>query len=232
MKKKILVVDDDIAILNILELVLKNRNYGVLLAENAEQAEKHIENNRIDAIILDRILPGTDGISILKHIRMTPSSRRIPVIVLSGKDEREDKIHGLEMGADDYVTKPFDKDELIARLEAVFRRMQLDDTKGARKLAFGDIEIDLDQHQVQGDGTTITFRPKEYDLLVLLASNPGRVFSREEILEKIWGYENLVETRTVDVHIQKVRKKIGHNEILAPWIETVRGYGYKFNPNA
>lgn len=230
MKKRILVIDDDESIHNLLDYVLEKQAYQVLKAISLKQALKILEEHFIDAIILDRMLSDNDdGIHILQHIRSNLKLEKLPVIVLSGKDENEEKIFGLKSGADDYITKPFDKNELLARLEALFRRIDLDREQSDQILEFDHVKVILEQHKIWIGNKEVYLKPKEYDLFVYLIKHPGKVFSREEILEKIWGYKNAVETRTVDVHIQKIRKKLLLTEDKDAYIETVRGYGYRFN---
>ncbi len=229
MKKRILVIDDDEAIHKLMDFVLEKKKYQVLSARTAEEALEKIERHFIDAIILDRMLNlEDDGMYILEHVRSKPEYSAVPVIVLSGKGENQERVFGLNCGADDYITKPFDKNELLARLEAIFRRIDLDRKQKTHVLCFGKIRIDTEQHKIWKNDKEISLKPKEYDLLVKLAKNPGKVFSREEILETVWGYENSVETRTVDVHIQKIRQKISADTERDLWIETIRGYGYRF----
>lgn len=230
MKRRILVVDDDEAIHNLLDFILEEQTYQVLKATNLKQTLSILEKHFIDAIILDRMLSeNDDGIHILQHIRSQTKLERLPVIVLSGKDENEEKIFGLKSGADDYITKPFDKNELLARLEALFRRIDLDREKSDQVIEFDHVQVNLDQHKIWIGNKEVYLKPKEYDLFVHLIKHPGKVFSREEILEKIWGYKNAVETRTVDVHIQKIRQKLSLTQDKDAYIETVRGYGYRFN---
>ena len=178
------------------------------------------------------MLPGIDGLEVLRRIRTNPEKRKTPVIMLTAKGEEFDKVLGLEMGADDYIAKPFSVRELQARLKAILRRVddQKDDNdkKEVKKISIHGLEIGLETRTVTMNGQEIEMSHKEFELLKLLAENPGRVYSRDILLEKIWGYEYIGETRTVDVHIRHIRKKIEEDDSNPLFIKTVRGYGYKF----
>jgi two-component system alkaline phosphatase synthesis response regulator PhoP len=225
---KILVVDDEPFIVELVKFNLESAGYEVITASDGHEALKLIEKEHPDLIILDIMLPGIDGMEICRALRFKRETRDIPVILLTAKTGEIDKVLGLEMGADDYITKPFSPRELVARVRAVLRRTD----KKARSeelIKAGPVVIDVDRHEVFVDGKKKDFTPKEFELLKLLASNPGKVFSREYLLENVWGYDYLGDTRTVDVHIRHLRQKIEKNSEDPKYIKTVRGVGYKFN---
>jgi two-component system alkaline phosphatase synthesis response regulator PhoP len=225
---KILVVDDEPFIVELVKFNLESAGYEVITASDGHEALKLIEKEHPDLIILDIMLPGIDGMEICRALRFKRETRDIPVILLTAKTGEIDKVLGLEMGADDYITKPFSPRELVARVRAVLRRTD----KKARSeelIKAGPVVIDVDRHEVFVDGKKKDFTPKEFELLKLLASNPGKVFSREYLLENVWGYDYLGDTRTVDVHIRHLRQKIEKNSEDPRYIKTVRGVGYKFD---
>ncbi|MBO8433813.1 MAG: response regulator transcription factor [Tyzzerella sp.] len=231
-KKTILTIDDEIHILELLRYNLESAGYNVIQAESGEEGLDIIENRNIDAVLLDLMLPVIDGLEVLRRIRTNPETKKIPVIMLTAKSEEFDKVLGLEMGADDYIAKPFSIRELQARLKAVLRRVDdKDDDKEknkVKKISTNGLEIGLETRTVSVNGREVEMSHKEFELLKLLAENPGRVYSRDILLEKIWGYEYIGETRTVDVHIRHIRKKIEEDDSNPVFIKTVRGYGYKF----
>lgn len=225
---KILVVDDEPFIVELVKFNLESAGYEVITASDGHEALKLIEKDHPDLIILDIMLPGIDGMEICRALRFKMQTKDIPVILLTAKTGEIDKVLGLEMGADDYITKPFSPRELVARVKAVLRRT--DKRDGSRELIkAGPVVIDVDRHEVFVDGEKKDFTPKEFELLKLLASNPGKVFSREYLLENVWGYDYLGDTRTVDVHIRHLRQKIEKNSEDPRYIKTVRGVGYKFD---
>ncbi|SHM07277.1 two-component system, OmpR family, alkaline phosphatase synthesis response regulator PhoP [Caldanaerovirga acetigignens] len=225
---KILVVDDEPFIVELVKFNLESAGYEVITASDGHEALKLIEKEHPDLIILDIMLPGIDGMEICRALRFKMQTKDIPVILLTAKTGEIDKVLGLEMGADDYITKPFSPRELVARVKAVLRRT--DKRDGARELIkAGPVVIDVDRHEVFIDGEKKDFTPKEFELLKLLASNPGKVFTREYLLENVWGYDYLGDTRTVDVHIRHLRQKIEKNSEDPKYIKTVRGVGYKFD---
>jgi len=179
-----------------------------------------------DLILLDRMLPGMDGLQVCQSIRRRPVYT--PIIMLTVKDEEIDKVVGLEVGADDYITKPFKVRELLARVRAILRLANHPSNAGSRWIRSGDLEIDPEGRAVTVRGNPVNLTPKEFDLLFLLASHPGRVFGRDMLLERLWGYNTEVETRTVDVHIQRLREKIDPDPTAPHFLVTVRNIGYKF----
>lgn len=227
--KKVLVVEDDIATMSLIKLILGKNGYEIVCAYNGSEAEKIISEGSFDAALLDMVLPDTTGLMILQEIRKTGKHRHVPIIMVTSLNEEIDTVLGLEMGADDYIHKPFNKRELIARLNVIFRRIEIDENATGKILAFDDIEINTYTHSVYRGDTEINMSPKEYKLLNLLVSNPNRIFSRDELLDRVWDDVVAIETRTVDVHIRKIRVKVEKDAKQPIWIETVRGFGYRFS---
>jgi len=231
----VLTIDDEEHILELLRYNLEKSGYEVLQAVSGEEGLKLLEENPVDIIILDLMLPGIDGLEVLRKIRVNGKYTDIPVIMLTAKSEEIDTVLGLEMGADDYIGKPFGSHELIARMKAVIRRSQKKEmTKSELNededdiIHVSDITINRSTHEITVNGTQMELPLKEFELLYLMAKNRGRVFDREYLLEKIWGYEYYGETRTVDVHIRNLRKKIEKDDKNPKYIKTIRGVGYKF----
>jgi DNA-binding response OmpR family regulator len=229
-KQKILIVDDDTNIAELISLYLTKECFDTLIVNDGEAALQAFDTYEPNLVLLDLMLPGIDGYEVCRQIRKTSS---VPIIMLSAKGEIFDKVLGLELGADDYVIKPFDSKELVARVRAVLRRFhpveteeKADPVPTGDYVAYPDLIINLSNYSVQYKGTTIEMPPKELELLYFLASNPNQVFTREQLLDNIWGYEYYGDTRTVDVHIKRLREKIkDHKE----WsLATVWGIGYKF----
>lgn len=229
-KKTILAVDDEIHILELLKYNLETNGYDVITVETGEEALMLLSKENIDAVLLDVMLPKIDGLEVLRRIRSTEEIKKIPVILLTAKSDEFDKVLGLETGADDYIAKPFSIRELQARVKAVLRRVEKKETIVAKQKSIftHGLEIGLETKTVKKDGIPIEMSLKEFELLKLLAENPGKVYSRDVLLEKIWSYEYIGETRTVDVHIRHIRKKIEQDDKNPVFIKTVRGFGYKF----
>lgn len=225
--KKILIVDDDSSTLDLVAMILQNNNYLAIKATDGLECMEAIEKYDIDGAILDMMLPDYSGLDLIKMIRDNPRFSSIPIMMLTGKTEEIDTVLGLEIGADDYIHKPFKKRELIARLNAIFRRLKRDDTS-KKLLVYGDLTINPLEYWVKIKGKDIKMSPKEFNLLLMLSGKPGRIFTREEILDRVWGYDVALETRTVDVHIRKLRLKIESNPNEPKFIETVKGIGYRF----
>ncbi len=230
-KKHVVVIDDEEHILELVSYNLETNGFSVTCFTSVEEALQKIENETIDAMLLDVMLPGIDGISALERFRKSPKLKDIPIVLVTAKSEEIDKIIGLELGADDYITKPFSVRELIARVKAVVRRngRQVLPTQEepSQKLSYRDLELDNESHKVTYKGHLIELTYKEFEMLKLLMTNGGKVLTRETILDKVWGYDYYGETRTVDVHIRYLRAKLAAHEI-GDYIETVRGVGYKF----
>jgi DNA-binding response OmpR family regulator len=220
---KVLVVDDEAHIIELARLYLSREGYEVEGVGDGTQALTRFAQIKPDLVILDIMLPGTDGITICKEIR---KQSQVPIIMLTARDEVTDKVVGLEVGADDYMTKPFHPQELVARAKALLRRARLEPDQ-PKLIRAGKLEVDLERHEVRQGASRVQLRPKEFDLLALLARHPGRVFQRSELLDLVWGYDFPGYTRTVDVHVQQVREKLAAARISDPSIQTVWGVGYR-----
>lgn len=228
MNKKILVVDDEKHIQELIGYNLETNGFKVETAYSGEDALEKIKIAPPDAIILDLMLPGIDGLEVCRQIRTNSATKDIPVIMLTAKSDEFDKVLGLELGADDYMTKPFSTRELLARVKAIFRRLGSNEgTEESRIIKFGDITIDQEKREVYRNDQAIEMSYKEFEILKLLSHNIGKVVTREVLLEKVWGYEYFGETRTVDVHMRHIRQKIEDEGASMQFIETVRGVGYK-----
>jgi len=231
----VLTIDDEEHILELLKYNLEKNGFNVVQALSGEEGLKLLETTKVDLIILDLMLPGIDGLDVLRRIRATRELLDIPVIMLTAKSEEIDTVLGLEMGADDYISKPFGSHELTARIKAVVRRtkkleaiQELSKESQDDMIKLDDLIINRTTHEVIANGENMELPLKEFELLYLMAKNRGRVFDREVLLEKIWGYEYYGETRTVDVHIRNPRKKIEIDDKNPRYIKTIRGVGYKF----
>jgi len=224
--KTILVVDDEEHILELIKFNLEREGYTVLLCDNGEDSITMIQNNAVDLVILDLMLPGINGIDVLRRLHRIDTFENVPVIMLTAKSEESDRILGLELGADDYITKPFSVRELIARIKAVLRRSEGRQEGKDKMISVKDLVINIEKHIVTISGDPIELTLKEFELLKILSENRGKVLSRNFLLDEVWGYEYFGETRTVDVHIRHLRKKIGDDK-LNEYIETIRGIGYK-----
>jgi len=226
-EKKILVVDDEEHIQELIKFNLEKNGFKVITADNGRDAFQLAKDQQPDLVFLDLMLPGMDGLEVCKEIRKEPSISSMPIIMITAKGEELDKILGLELGADDYITKPFSVRELIARAKAILRRTTVKYEENNFK--FGDITIDFQKHEVKKLGEKIELTLKEFELLEILIKNKGRVMTRDFLLDKIWGYEYVGETRTVDVHVRHLRQKIEKDDKNPLYIQTIRGIGYKFN---
>jgi two-component system response regulator MtrA len=224
MKGRVLVVDDDTALSEMLGIVLKNEGFEPSFCANGEDAIGVFREQRPDLVLLDLMLPGRDGIDVCRQIR---AESGVPIVMLTAKTDTIDVVVGLESGADDYVMKPFKPKELIARIRARLRRPQ-DDVP--EMLQIGDMVIDVAGHSVKRDGVAIPLTPLEFDLLVALARKPWQVFTREVLLEQVWGYRHSADTRLVNVHVQRLRSKIEKDPDNPEIVLTVRGVGYKAGP--
>lgn len=226
---KVLVVDDEVHIVELIKFNLESNGYEVVTAYDGEEAIEKAEVEKPNLIILDLMLPKLDGIEVCRRLRRNQKTAQISIIMLTAKSDESDKIVGLEIGADDYMTKPFSIKELIARTKAVLRRNSpvTVNTQNGNTIEIGDILIDKDKHEVYKGGEIIELTLKEFDLLKTLAENRGKVVSRNTLLDEIWGYDYFGETRTVDVHIRHLRKKIEDDDSNPKYVETIRGRGYK-----
>lgn len=227
-KRTIFLVEDESHIQELVKYNLESGGYGVSGFLSGEEMFIHCESIIPDMFILDLMLPGMDGYEILKRIRQNPRLKTIPVIMLTARSEEFDRVLGLELGADDYITKPFSIRELIARVKALFRRSDIPVENLPDKISAGDIIIDMQRHEVYKGDQRLDLTLKEFELLKMLIQNRGRVLSRDLLLEKVWGFDYYGETRTVDVHIRYLRQKIEEDDSKPEYIETVRGVGYRF----
>jgi two-component system phosphate regulon response regulator PhoB len=224
-KEKILIVEDETDIREILAYNLDKEGYLVLTAPDGEKGLDLVEKEIPDLVLLDLMLPGLDGLDVCRRMREIPSTKNIPIIMVTAKGEESDIVLGLGLGADDYVKKPFSPKELIGRVKAVLRRGRPKDLDATKKIVIRELEIDPTKHEVRLKGKNISFTLTEFRLLHHLASNPGRVFSRDRLLNIAVGEKKFVVDRNVDVHVRTIRKKL---EDLDYMIETVRGVGYRF----
>jgi DNA-binding response OmpR family regulator len=223
---KVLVADDDPNVCEIIRLYFSKHQIDLVVAQDGKAALELIEAEAPDVIILDVMMPQMDGFEACREIR---KKWETPIIMLTAKEEEFDRVLGLELGADDYVTKPFSPRELVARVRAILRRMQpreKAEENAVSMLSFDQLLIDIDKREVVVSGEKVNFRPKEFDLLVHMAKSPGTVFSREQLLEQIWGYDYFGDVRTIDVHVKKVRQHL--SSLPYDCIHTVWGIGYKF----
>lgn len=225
--QQIMVVDDDKNIAQLIRLYLEKEGFSVLSYERGDEALEAFKRNPPALMLLDIMLPGMDGWQVCRAVRQISS---IPVIMLSAKNETFDKVLGLELGADDYITKPFDSKELIARVKAVLRR-GAQAASEQEALSFPGLTISMEKYAVTYQGKTIDMPPKELELLYFLASHQNHVFTREQLLEKVWGFDYFGDSRTVDVHVKRIREKLTGSEQLGWQIKTVWSVGYKFEVN-
>ena len=219
MRRTVLVVEDEAAIAEVAEMYLEQGGFRVRIAATGAEALKQLDDPSIDIVLLDLMLPDADGVDLFRQIR---SRRSVPVIMVTARDAEADRVLGLELGADDYVTKPFSPRELVARVRAVLRRGVAAETT-ARAIDAGDVHIDLEARDVAVRGRPVELTRREFDLLAHILSHPGRVFTRAQLLEAVWEYPSDIDTRTVDVHVAQIRRKLGD----ACPVRTVRGVGYK-----
>ena len=222
----VLVVDDEPIVRDVVVRYLQRDGFDTLEAADGETAQKLIEGGAPELVVLDVMLPGTDGLALCRWIR---SRGQLPVIMLTARGEEADRIVGLELGADDYVTKPFSPRELAVRVRTVLRR-SAQAPPAAERLELGDLVLDARSRDVELDGRTLQLTAKEFDLLFFLASNPRHVFSRDQLMERVWGYSAALDTGTVTVHIQRLRSKIERDPRRPEHLQTVWGVGYRFVP--
>ena len=222
---KVLVVDDDINIVKLIKLYLEKEDFTVCTASNGTEALEMYKRENPSIIVLDIMMPELDGNAVCREIRKTSN---VPIIMLTAKGETFDKVLSLELGADDYIVKPFDPKELTARIKAILRRSETKNTTSDDKIVkFDKLEVNLVNYELKIEGRVLELPPKELELLYFLASNPNRVFTREQLLEEVWGFDYFGDSRTVDVHIKRLREKLEGTE--ANWqLKTVWGVGYKF----
>ena len=229
-REKILIVDDEEHIVELLDFNLKNTGYETFIAVDGIEAVKIAKEEKPNLILLDLMIPGMDGFDVCKEIKKDKDMKNTSIIMLTAKGEELDKILGLELGADDYMTKPFSVRELLARVKAVLRRTSAFNEEENDVYESKSLKIDFERHEVNINGKKVDLTLKEFELLKILIKNKGKILKREMLLDKIWGYEYIGETRTVDVHIRYLRKKIEEDDKNPKFIETIRGVGYRFNP--
>jgi len=224
MPKKALVIEDDINIAELLRLYLEKEGFEVSIADNGALGISEFERFSPDIVLLDIMLPVLDGWGVCREIR---NIKDVPIIMLTAKGDTQDKVMGLEMGADDYLVKPFEIGELLARVRAVMRRYGSEDGERGRKLTFDGLMIDMDSFELHVNGVRVDAPPKEMELLFHLASSPNRVYTRNQLLDEVWGFDYFGDSRTVDVHIKRLREKL--EGVSDSWsLKTVWGVGYKF----
>lgn len=223
----ILVVDDEEPIQELLRFNLEKEGYLVGVAKDGQEALDRVAREQPDLIVLDLMLPGMDGLEVCRRLRLIPGFQQIPIIMLTAKGEVIDRVLGLELGADDYMTKPFSPRELLARIKARLRRLNPNEEADTRIIR-GELRIDVKGFRVYVRGEETELTPKEFELLRVLVAHPGRVYTRDELLERVWGYEYDGDTRTVDVHVRHLRLKIERDPSNPEYIETLRGIGYRF----
>lgn len=224
MPTKILITDDDRSILELIRLYLEKEGYICIIAENGRECLKKFESEKPDLIILDIMMPELDGWQVCREIR---KSSETPIIMLTAKGETFDKVLGLELGADDYMVKPFETKELIARIKSILRRTSKSDTNSMEEVSFPGLVVNLSNYDLKINDKITEIPPKELELLYFLSSNPNRVFTREQLLEEVWGFDYFGDSRTVDVHIKRLREKL--EGVSENWqLKTVWGVGYKF----
>lgn len=230
---KILVVDDETNILELIKFNLEKDGHQVITTTSGDEGLRLAKLELPDLIILDVMLPEPDGLEVCRRLRSDQATSIVPVLMVSARGDTLDRVVGLEMGADDYIPKPFSPRELSARVKAALRRAKHDKPTviASREIKSGGITVDLEKFQVQVDGEMISFTPKEFKLLKILLSHPGKVFTREQLLDRVWGFDFNVDTRTVDVHVRYVRQKVEQDPANPKYIKTVRGVGYKFSEN-
>jgi two-component system response regulator MtrA len=224
MRGKVLVVDDDTALAEMLGIVLRGEGFEPVFCSNGSEALRVFRESRPDIVLLDLMLPGKDGVDVCRLIRAESGT---PIVMLTAKSDTVDVVVGLEAGADDYIVKPFKPKELVARIRARIRRNEEPAIAG---LQIGDLKIDVTGHSVRRGETSLSLTPLEFDLLLCLARKPGQVFTREALLEEVWGYRHSADTRLVNVHVQRLRAKIEHDPERPDIVLTVRGVGYKAGP--
>ena len=223
---RLLVIDDETNLRHTLEYTLRREGYEVLSASDGERGLAQFASGRPDLVILDLMLPKMDGLEVCRRIRRGSS---VPVLMLTARDTELDKVIGLEIGADDYLVKPFSMRELVARVRAMLRRATAVPAEATEDvIERPGLRIDIARHRVFSDGVEIALRPKEFDLLVFLARQPGRVFPREQLVGAVWGFDHAGDSRTVDTHVKTLREQLGETAEAPRWIETVRGVGYRF----
>lgn len=231
--KKILVVEDEPDIRKLVHYNLAQEKYQVVEAEDGERALRLLQREKPDLIVLDLLLPGMSGLELCRALRERPETANLPILMLTAKAGEADRVVGLEMGADDYLTKPFSPREMVARVKAILRRSEMPAARSDEaSYEKGPLKVNFATYEVRLSGKPVRLTLKEFELLRVLVHNPNRVLSRDRLLDLVWGDETFVTPRTVDVHIRRLRKAIEKNDRKPEWIQTVRGVGYKFDEQA
>lgn len=225
-KNSILIVEDEAAIRGMLTIVLEQAGFLPLIAADVDAGQKMLIDNSPDLILLDWMLPGISGVEWARRLKKDPSYRELPIILLTARGEEEDKVRGLEIGADDYLTKPFSPKELVARIRAVLRRSGK--LQGLSQITLGDLILDTEQHRLTIGDKQLDVSPTEFRLMQFFMAHPDKVFSRTQLLDQVWGRSVYIEERTVDVHIRRLRKILGDYG-KEDMVQTVRGFGYRFS---
>lgn len=222
----VLIVDDEEAIREMLAMVLSQTDFQTWTAASVQEAQRQLEDGFPDLILLDWMLPGVSGVEWARRLKKEPMYRDIPVILLTARGEVEDKVRGLEIGADDYMTKPFSPKELVARIRAVLRRSGK--IQGVAQITLGDLILDTEQHRLSIGNQLIEVSPTEFRLMHFFMTHPDKVYSRTQLLDQVWGRSVYIEERTIDVHIRRLRKILSEHG-KEEWVQTVRGFGYRFS---
>jgi two-component system alkaline phosphatase synthesis response regulator PhoP len=226
---RILVAEDERDVAELIRYTLDREGFEVVVATNGADALRQARDSRPDLVLLDLMLPQVNGWELCRRLKQDPATRALPVIMLTARSEEGDKVLGFELGADDYVTKPFSTRELVARVRAVVRRTRPPEAEERRhRIKVGDLLVDRQRFEVTVGGRAVALTPKEFELLATLAAEPGRVFGRDELLDLVWGRDGFVEPRTVDVHLARLRAKFVTARLPEPGVETVRGVGYRY----
>jgi DNA-binding response OmpR family regulator len=227
--KKVLIVEDEKDILHLVKMYLDKEGFRTLTAENGAEALRQARSEHPDLIILDLMLPEIDGLEVCKKLRLSPQTSKLPIIMLTAKSEESDTVVGLELGADDYVTKPFSPRALVARIKALFRQLERANDREVSIYRYGSLNLNVSRHEVTMDGQEIMLTAKEFGLLEQLLRNPGRVLTRDVLLNSVWGYDYHGTTRTVDVHVRRIKHKL---PILNEAILSVKSLGYKIKEHS
>ncbi len=231
-QKMILVVEDEPDIRKLVHYNLSQEHFKILEAEDGEKALKVVQREKPHLIILDLMLPGLSGLELCRSLRERPETAQLPILMLTAKAGEADRVVGLEMGADDYLTKPFSPRELVARVKAILRRSEMQVTAAGEVYEKGPLKINFLTYEVSVKGKPVKLTLKEFELLRFLVQNPNRVLSRDQLLDRVWGGDVYVDPRTVDVHVRRLRKAVEKNDRKPEWVLTVRGVGYKFDEKA
>lgn len=224
----IYIADDELNIRRLVAFALKDSGFETAEFPDGAQLLRAVNQRVPDAVVLDWMMPQPDGLAVCRTLRESPATRSVPILMLTARGEEIDRVLGLEIGADDYIVKPFSVKELCARVKAVLRRSRRQEAEEEKVLASGNLAVDISRHMVKKDGVPVELTAKEFDLLVMLMKNRGKVLTRDTLLDKVWGVEYYGDTRTVDVHVRYLRQKVENNPEVPVYIQTVRGVGYRF----